>query len=198
MAAPQLWLLTGGNGAGKTTFYTLYLAPRQMLFVNADRIAQGIAPTNPEAASYAAARAAEVLRERLLRDGVSFCYETVFSHPSKIDFVALAKARGYEIVLVYIHLSNSELNRARVLQRVSEGGHNVPADKIVQRIPRTLENVRRAIALADRVELLDNSLHSDPYRRIASVQRGCLRTHADPLPAWARAVLAESFPDLSS
>ena len=49
-------------------------------------------------------------------------FETVFSHPSKIDFLAQAKSLGYEVVLVYIHLTNDELNQARVAQRVSEGG----------------------------------------------------------------------------
>jgi predicted ABC-type ATPase len=189
MSRPQLWLLAGGNGAGKTTFYNLYLAPRGVLFVNADRIAQQLSPTDPVAASYTAARAAELLRERLAFQGVSFCYETVFSHPSKIDFLAMAKTRGYEIILVYIHLADSGLNQARVSQRVSEGGHHVPADKIVERLPRTLDNVRRAIPLADRVELLDNSLHSDPFRRIASLRQGQLKQHVEPLPAWADTLL---------
>jgi predicted ABC-type ATPase len=193
MSRPQLWLLAGGNGAGKTTFYKLYLAPRGVLFVNADRIAEGMATADPVAASYTAARAAELLRERLTYQGVTFCYETVFSHPSKVDFVALAKARGYEVILVYIHLNDSTLNQARVQQRVSEGGHHVPADKIAERIPRTLANVQRAIPLCDRVELLDNSLRGDPYRRIATVQDGVIKSQIDPLPEWAAILLSGVF-----
>ncbi|MET0379537.1 MAG: zeta toxin family protein [Spongiibacteraceae bacterium] len=188
-ARPQLWLLLGGNGAGKTTFYNLMLAPRGVLFVNADRIAKELSPTDPENASYAAARTADVLREELLRERVSFCFETVFSHPSKIDFVGAAKAAGYEIILVYIHLLSDQLNIARVQQRISEGGHAVPHEKIIERIPRTLANVKNVLPLADRVELLDNSSRDDPYRRMASVQNGHVKTLADPLPAWAAMLL---------
>lgn len=100
----QLWLLAGGNGAGKTTFYRLQLEPLGMPFVNADVLAKQLYPDHPEQHSYEAARIAEAIRLRLLQDGRTFCFETVFSHPSKIDFVASAKALGYEIVLVFIHL----------------------------------------------------------------------------------------------
>ena len=95
-------------------------------------------------------------RERLLQQGVSFCFETVFSHVSKIDFVANAKAQGYEIVLVYIHLDTSELNEARVYQRVTEGGHSVPVDKIHSRIPRTMKHIGAVLPLVDEARLLDN------------------------------------------
>jgi predicted ABC-type ATPase len=187
---PQLWLLLGGNGVGKTTFYTLYLAPRSVLFVNADRIAREISPANPEMASYAAARAADQMRQDLLRDRISFCFETVFSHPSKIDFVGAAKAAGYEIILVYIHLISDQLNIARVRQRISEGGHAVPPEKIVERIPRTLANVKVAMALADSVELLDNSSHANPYRRVVSMRQGKITTHDSLVPEWAKNLLA--------
>ncbi|MFN3582101.1 MAG: AAA family ATPase, partial [Pseudomonas sp.] len=80
--AKQLWVLTGGNGAGKSTFFRLCLEPRGMAFINADQIARDIDPEHPEQASYEAARLAALLRDGLLREGRSFCYETVFSHPS--------------------------------------------------------------------------------------------------------------------
>ena len=125
----EIFGLLGPNGAGKTTFYNLFLAPKGIKLVNADIIAKAINPENPEKFSYAAANVAEQIREKLLQQGVSFCFETVFSHVSKIDFVANAKAQGYEIILVYIHLDTSELNEARVHQRITEGGHNVPGER---------------------------------------------------------------------
>jgi len=106
----QLWLLTGGNGAGKSTLYRLFLAPRGMKFVNADLIARKIYPTNPEKVSYEAAQWTLKVLEDLVAEDVSFCYETVFSHPSNVDLIAKAKARGYEIIFVYIHLDSPELN----------------------------------------------------------------------------------------
>jgi predicted ABC-type ATPase len=187
---PQLWLLLGANGAGKTTFYDLYLAPRDVLFVNADRIARELSPRNPESASYAAARQAEVIREQLLRERVSFCFETVFSHPSKIDFVGKARAAGYEIVLVYIHLQHEQINIGRVQQRIAAGGHAVPHDKIIERIPRTLANVKKTIPLADHIELLDNSSRDNPYLRVASIRQGALHSPLDPLPEWATTLLS--------
>lgn len=187
----QLWLLAGGNGAGKSTFYRTALQPRGMALVNADNIARDLAPDQTEAASYTAARVAEKLRYDLLDKGVSFCFETVFSHPSKIDFMARAKALGYEIVLVFIHLDNSELNKARVAQRVSEGGHNVPDDKIETRIPRTLTHIKAALPLADEVYLLDNSRWNAPLRRVASLKAGIPNLHTNELPDWARDLLRD-------
>lgn len=73
----QLWLLAGGNGAGKSTFYRTRLEPRGVPFVNADVIARELFPDDPEGKSYVAARVAEELRAELLRDGRSFCFETV-------------------------------------------------------------------------------------------------------------------------
>jgi len=185
----QLWILAGGNGAGKTTFYNLFLAPKGIKLVNADVIAEAISPENPENVSYAAANVAEQIRERLLQQGVSFCFETVFSHVSKIDFVANAKAQGYEIVLVYIHLDTSELNEARVYQRVTEGGHSVPVDKIHSRIPRTMKHICAVLPLVDEARLLDNSYRDNPFQQIACVKQGRRQWINDPLPHWAEKIL---------
>ncbi|WP_150298884.1 AAA family ATPase [Pseudomonas profundi] len=186
----QLWILTGGNGAGKSTFYRLFLEPRGMVFINADNIARDLSPDNPEEASYRAARLAEVIRYELLQEGATFCYETVFSHPSKIDFVAEARARGYQVILVFIHLDGSDLNKARVAQRVGEGGHAVPENKIESRIPRTLGNVRWALALANEVHVIDNSSLDQPFVRIARLREGVLERY-QPLDGWAEALLSE-------
>jgi len=133
-------MLVGGNGAGKSTFYRLALEPLGLPFVNADVLAVVVFPNDPEAHSYDAAILAEELRNQLLKDRLSFCFETVYSHPSKIDFVAHAKALGYQLAMVFIHLESSDLNQARVAMRVSEGGHEVPSEKIISRIPRLLRS----------------------------------------------------------
>ncbi len=126
----QLWLLAGGNGAGKSTFYRTRLEPLGLPFVNADVLAKQLYPEQPEQHSYEAAKIAKGMRTQLLQKGRAFCFETVFSHPSKIDFVAKAKVIGYDIVLVFIHLDLASLNQARVAQRVSDGGHHVPEEKV--------------------------------------------------------------------
>ena len=185
----QLWVLAGGNGAGKTTFYNLYLARYGIKFVNADLIAKDIDRENPEGFSYHAATVAAKIREDLISQGVSFCFETVFSHESKIDFIAQAKANGYKIILVYIHLFDSSLNEARVKQRVAEGGHDVPTEKIHARIPRTMKHIKIALSIVDEARILDNSSKDDPFRQIIVMKAGNYVAKVDPLPQWARVLL---------
>ncbi len=188
-ALRQLWILAGGNGAGKSTFYHQFLAPTGLPFVNADILAKQLNVEQPETVSYQAAKLVEKLRFSLLQSGISFCFETVFSHPSKIDFLAKAKSLGYDITLVYIHLQSDELNQARVSQRVAEGGHDVPPDKIISRIPRTRQYVSDALPLVDRAQFYDNSSHSQPFVSVVGLNNGTLQIYQDPLPDWAAEML---------
>ncbi|OEU46426.1 MAG: hypothetical protein BA862_10075 [Desulfobulbaceae bacterium S3730MH12] len=188
----HLWILAGGNGAGKSTFYDLYLAQYGIKFINADLIAKDIDSENPELSSYRAATLATRIREDLINQGASFCFETVFSHESKIDFIANAKARGYQITLIYIHLNNPGLNEARVHQRVSEGGHNVPTEKIYSRIPRTIKHVEIALSLVDEARLLDNSFQDNPFQQVAVLKSGKCEKLISPLPEWAKSILSEN------
>ena len=183
--------MTGGNGTGKSTFYRLFLETKGIHSVNADMIAKKINPANPEKVSYEAASLAIRLLEELLYQGTSFCYETVFSHPSKIDLVAKAKALGYEIIFVYIHLDTPALNEARVMQRVSAGGHTVPRDKIRSRIPRTMKNVATILPLVNEARLLNNSFLKSYFQQMAIVRQGIRVMVIDPLPKWAEEMLAD-------
>ena len=187
---PQLWILVGGNGAGKSTYHRLSLEPLGLPFVNADLLARIVFAEAPEAHSYQAAQLAERQRYQLLEQGVSFCFETVYSHSSKIDFIAHAKALGYQVIMVLIHLESTDLNQARIAGRVSEGGHNVPADKVISRIPRLLDQVRASIPLVDVLRAYDNSSADDPFAPVFTITNGSLRLHREPLPAWAAALLA--------
>jgi predicted ABC-type ATPase len=188
----QLWVLAGGNGAGKSTFYkTSLLNKRGVQFVNADMIAKLINPDSPEQVSYKAAHLVERFRDEFLLKGISFCFETVFSHESKIDFIAKAKAYGYHVVLVYIHLEHLGLNEARVSQRVNEGGHNVPAEKIRTRLPRTMKNVAVTLPLVDEARLLDNSFRDVPFKEVALVRKGRRIRTTSPLPPWAEEMLRD-------
>lgn len=183
---PELWLLVGGNGAGKTTFYERFLARRKIPLVNADNIARSVWPDAPEKHSYEAALIAERERFRLLEERQGFCFETVFSHPSKVDFVGAAKAAGFRIRLFYFHLEPASLNKARVASRVNSGGHNVPETKTEARIPRTLANLRQCIGLADELYLVDNTSFDQPYLRVAVWEAGHWRSCQEVLPQWAK------------
>lgn len=186
---PELWLLVGGNGAGKSTFYDRFLKRRHIPLVNADNIAQMLWPEEPEAHSYEAALVAEKERVRLVAEQQTFCFETVYSHPSKIDFVASARAAGYRIHIFYFHLDDTALNQARVASRVKAGGHGVPDEKVASRIPRTLTNVRDSVGLADELHLVDNASARRPYVRVATWRDGLWQTFVDPVPPWAASIM---------
>lgn len=188
----QLWILAGGNGAGKSTFYRTQLAPLGLAFVNANILVKELYPQAPEEHSYDAAKLAAEIRFRLLNEGRSFCFETVFSHPSKIDFVAQEKTLGYEIILVFIHLDTVSLNQARVAQQLSEGGHNVPDEKVTSRIPRLLQNIKKTIPLCDQVPILNNSRIDSPFQQVALIRNGQKIQQEIPLPDWAKELL-ESY-----
>lgn len=187
--ARQLWLLAGGNGAGKSTFYRTRLQPLGLPFVNADIIARELYPDAPEEHSYDAARIAEEIRYELLREGRIFCFETVFSHPSKIDFVAHAKTLGYQVILVFIHLESTELNKARISQRLESGGHHVPDEKVEQRIPRLLKHIKTVIPLCDPVHVLDNSSARNPFKPVMVIRAGKIEVQQSIVPEWAEAFL---------
>jgi len=187
----QLWVLAGGNGAGKSTFYHQYLSKYGIKFVNADLIAMTMDTDHPERLSYEAATLATEMRENMIAQGESFCFETVFSHESKIDFIAVAKAHGYTVILVYIHLNDPSLNEARVYQRTLEGGHNVPAEKIRSRIPRTMKNIKTALPLVDEAWLLDNSSGQNRFQQVAILKSGYCEKKVNPLPAWVIDLLPE-------
>jgi predicted ABC-type ATPase len=78
--------------------------------------------------SYEAATLAIEMKENMITQEESFCFETAFSHESKIDFITVVEAHRYIVILVYIHLTDPSLNEARVYQRALEGGHDMPAE----------------------------------------------------------------------
>jgi predicted ABC-type ATPase len=193
------YLLAGPNGAGKSSLYKAACAegliPTEAEFVNADLHErdhlQHIADLQKR--SVAARDWADSRRAQLLQAGVSFVSETVFSHPSKIDLIAEAQALGYRVVLLMVCVDDPQILLARVCQRVSEGGHDVPAQRILDRYPRTLQNLKQAIKLADLAMLFHNpnigkGLPEAP-QRVAVCRKGVIKQRVDDLPAWGRQVL---------
>jgi predicted ABC-type ATPase len=190
MVKKQLWVLAGGNGSGKSTYYKYYLKDKNLEFINADEIALKISSVITKEVSWKAQDEARKLYETYLYEGKTFCFETVFSHESKLDLLKKAKELSYEIVLVYIHLLDPILNVARVNQRVVGGGHSVPEDKILSRIPRTVELVKQATVFADEIILYDNSDSSNPFMQIAVLDKNKnVGIKVEKLPDWAEGIL---------
>lgn len=181
-----LIVVAGPNGAGKTTFVERFVAPLGVRIVNADAIAAALNPSNPGAVAYEAAKAADVVREDLLARGVSFCMETVFSdrEGSKIRFLRKARERGYVIILIFVGLENSDLAIGRVIERTEHGGHDVPDEKIIERFPRSIRNLRTALTFVDHAFVLDNSSSKEPFRFVAELRSGRAIRRGPHQPRW--------------
>lgn len=185
---PLIVAVTGPNGAGKTTFYHAHLKPAGLRFVNADVLAHEL-----DMEPYAAARVAGTLRSALVEQGESFVFETVFSDPvgDKLAFLKDAAARGYTVILCFIGISGPEVSEQRVAMRVSQGGHDVPSDKLVTRYPRTLANLQVAIRELPNVWVFDNDDLRAPYRKVAAFEQGRRVFVAKPAPKWLRRILKD-------
>lgn len=183
---PIVVAIAGPNGAGKTTFFHTYLARAGLRFVNADVLAASLSSD-----TYAAARLAGALRRALLERNESFVFETVFSDPvgDKVAFLEEAARRGYTVVLCYVGLSSADESIERVAMRVSQGGHDVPEEKLRSRFPRTLANLQTAIRRLPHVLLYDNSDLAAPYRRVACFTNGQPHSLEEPMPQCLRALL---------
>ncbi|MBC7617798.1 MAG: zeta toxin family protein [Candidatus Saccharibacteria bacterium] len=194
---PIFHLLAGPNGAGKSSLYRALLAENvideKLEFVNADIYERDHLKRikNPLNRSEAARNWAEDRRSALLQSNISFVSETVFSHPSKIELIERAKQAGYQIVLYIVAVDNPETLAQRVNNRVREGGHGVPTEKILSRYPRTLANLTKALPLADVAFLYDSQdVQQSGLQHVATCRQGVLIEGMDDFPAWVKLVLA--------
>jgi predicted ABC-type ATPase len=177
MPDPVLHLLAGPNGSGKSTLWTLVLELELHLeFVNADLIAQERWPHDSEGHAYAAAEMASARRQELIAARRSFATETVFSHESKIEMVGTAVEAGY-LVTLHVVAVPEDLAVDRVENRVENGGHAVPEEKIRGRYGRLWVHVAEAIKLAELAHVYDNTSAKAPFRRVAKFERG--------VPLWS-------------
>lgn len=135
--------------------------------------------------SYIAADVAELLRQMLLQEGVSFTYETVMSHAGKINFMAQARKLGYRVYLYYIATNDPDININRVDIRLAQQGHGVSPEIIRSRYYKSLENLKEAVIHTDRAFLFDNS--GEQSKLLAEIVDGkdvTLEVDATQLPNW--------------
>ncbi|QEM13822.1 zeta toxin family protein [Mucilaginibacter rubeus] len=156
---PNLYIIAGCNGAGKTT--ASYTVLPELLncneFVNADNIAAGLSPFNPESVAFEAGRIMLQRIDELLDRDVDFAFETTLSTRSYVSLVKKAQQKGYEVTLLFFWLSSPQMAMERVAKRVSKGGHNIPADVIERRYYRGIRNlVYLYIPLCDRWFVINN------------------------------------------
>ena len=139
----HLYIIAGCNGAGKTTA-SMTILPKSLLvkeFVNADEIAKGLSPFDPEGVAIEAGRLMLERIKYLLDKGESFSIETTLATRSYINLVRDAHKRGYLVNVIYFWLNTPELAVDRVSERVRKGGHNIPRDVILRRYSKGLYNL---------------------------------------------------------
>jgi predicted ABC-type ATPase len=138
----KLYVIAGCNGAGKTTA-SFTILPEILdckEFVNADEIARGISPFQPEKAGIEAGRLMLTRIKRLLESGENFAFETTLSTRSYVQFIDRAKEMDYQVTCLFFWLNSEELAISRVKTRVIEGGHHIPEDVIRRRYKSGLKN----------------------------------------------------------
>ena len=197
-ARPIFHLLAGPNGAGKSTLYRALVASgsisSQLEFVNADLYEQSHLQhiTDLQKRSEAARDWADSRRDALLTAKVGFVSETVFSHESKLALIMQAQAIGFDVVLYVVSLDDPQHLLARVSQRVREGGHNVPAQRILERYPRTMANLKKAVRLADLAFVYDAAeLEQGAHLLVAMCEGEKTRSLVTKLPLWAQTLLID-------
>ena len=147
--------------------------------------------------SYLCARIIDYIRLEFLRLKISFTFETVMSHISKVEFLQQAQRQGFKTYLYYVSTVDPQINIARVKYRVSVGGHAVPEQKIIERYYRSMDLLMQAIDASDRTYLFDNSSNGEKAAFIAEIESAetlKMNPTLEQLPWWfAEKVLPDSM-----
>jgi predicted ABC-type ATPase len=196
LSTPIFHLLAGPNGAGKSTLYKALVQDQHisadLVFVNADLYERAHLQhiSDPEARSEAARAWADQTRADKLGQGESFVSETVFSHESKLMLIQNALDHGFVVALYIVALDDPQRLITRVAQRVKEGGHAVPPERVLARYPRTLNNLIKAVRLASASYLFDAQDADQGGPVLVAVCEGeKVNVLSHSLPQWAQRVL---------
>lgn len=165
---PNLYIISGCNGAGKTTasFSVLPDLLNCKEFVNADEIAKGLSPFQPEKVAIEAGRIMLNRLQELLLKGKDFAFETTLATKSYTNLIKKAQDDGWSVTLLFFWLNSPELAVERVKERVNSGGHNIPTEVIYRRYTSGIDNLSKLyIPITDYWILIDNS--ESPFEIIA-------------------------------
>jgi predicted ABC-type ATPase len=159
MKPPRCIIIAGPNGAGKTTFAREFLPKEEVInFVNADLLAAGLSPLNPDLAALNAGRLFLAELDRLATMRQNFAFESTLSGLTYLARLKRWKSAGYRIEIFFLRLASVQLALRRVAVRVKQGGHNVPPVDVARRFERGWKNFENAYkSLADSWEVYDNS-----------------------------------------
>ncbi|MFA5250825.1 MAG: AAA family ATPase [Parachlamydiales bacterium] len=156
----HIFIIAGPNGAGKTTNAKSLIPDLNTLyeFVNADKIAGGLAPMRPESVALTASKLMIKRLRELLSLNKNFAFETTAAGTNYLKYLRQARSKGYEINLLFLWLSSPDLAINRVAQRVNQGGHHVPNEIVRRRYYSGIKNlIKHYLPIADKALILDNS-----------------------------------------
>ena len=155
---PKCFIIAGPNGAGKTTFALTFLPAFGCNdFINADEIARGLSPLNPTAGLLPASKIFLENLEAHLRARKDFAFETTLAGRYYLQRIREWQQDGWKVSLIYLYLSSPKLSEDRVMERVMQGGHDIPKEDIYRRYPRSLKNLFDYAEVCDHFLCLDNS-----------------------------------------
>ncbi|MBD2298106.1 zeta toxin family protein [Nostoc sp. FACHB-87] len=170
---PNLYIIGGANGSGKTTV-AMSLLPNFLdcfEYVNADSIAAGLSPLNPDSMAIEAGKLMITRLQTLSNSGSDFAFETTLSARTFVPFINECKNKGYTVNLIYFWLRSVDLAIERVAQRVTSGGHSIPEEVIRRRYERGKKNlISLYLPLCDRWIIYDNS--SNETKLVAEYRYG--------------------------
>ena len=160
MNEKNLYIIAGCNGAGKTTA-SFTILPEILdckEFVNADEIAKGLSPFQPEKVAFEAGRIMLNRIDELFKNQENFAFETTLATKIYKQKIKFAKENNYNTTLLFFWLRNSDLAKERVKTRVKEGGHNIPTDIIERRYVNGIKNLFDIyLEIVDQILIFDNS-----------------------------------------
>lgn len=177
-------IFAGVNGAGKSTFYNMSQdIPdfKETIRINTDEIVREIGDWRNDADQMKAGKIGIKLRNEAIRQGKSFNEETTLCGKTIIKLFEKLKENGYKIDLYYVGLKNSDIALERIKNRVANGGHNIPVEKVRKRYEESRSNLEKVIPLCNSVSVFDNS---ESFRRLATIKEGKLIQKADKVPFW--------------
>ena len=188
MSAPVLTILAGSNGCGKSTLTSSAREEfQQAPVLDPDAIAKSIRDTLPEGGSdIDAGKRVLLAAQELISKKQSFTVETTLSGSTYLRMAARAQVAGFAVAVIFVGTSAVEINIERVKTRVLKGGHDVPEEDQRRRFPRTLDNMKKLLPLADFAVLLDNS--SEQGYALVAFGRKAYMHWSEPVPEWAAAL----------
>lgn len=190
-------MFAGPNGSGKSTVtYEVLKDPEPPFdgpYINADDIAKTLPIRDDVERNVAAAVQAEALRKECMERGESFAFETVMSTPEKVAIITQARARGYEVNLVFVTTSNPSINVARVADRVAKKGHPVAESAIRSRYQVAMSLLPVAVELASSAVVFDNSITDRSASMVAWRFPPEALQIEDGAPAWVRDTLERPY-----